>query len=172
MLLRPGNSQWQVIGLVCLNPAGPMTVGDLADRLHDVVVEEVPALRPSSQPRGGTLVELPAIFASGQPATLGQRRFTLVGFDVVLAGRASWTWQFGDGDRLVTADPGGPWPNDSISHVYAAAGSYPVVVTSEWQAWFTVDDLGPFLVDGDPVTQVGSPLALSVSEARAQLVAE
>jgi hypothetical protein len=172
MLLRPGGTDWQVIGLVCLTPAGPTTVNDLADRLHDVVVEDVPALRPSSQPMGGTLVQLPAIFASGQPPTLGQRRFTLVGFDIVLEGRASWTWQFGDGETFLTSDPGGQWPDRSISHTYSESGSYQVAVTSEWHAWFTVDGLGPFLVGGAPVTQFGTPFDLPVGVARAELVAD
>jgi hypothetical protein len=170
MLLRPGDGEWRVIGLVCLTPAGPTTVADVADRLHDVVVEQVPQQRPSSQPRGGTLVRLPAIFASGQPRALGARQFTLVGFDIVLQGRATWVWRFGDGEQVVTTEPGGEWPDMSVSHVYDDPGTYDVDLTTEWQAWFTVDGMGPFVVDGDPVTQVGPPLELMVREARAELV--
>jgi hypothetical protein len=103
MLLPSGAFEWEVIGLVCLSPAGPTIVDDLADRLHDLVIEEVPSLEPSFQPRGGTLVELPAIFASGQPRRLGVREFSLVGFDIVLRGEATWTWRFGDGH------PWSPW---------------------------------------------------------------
>jgi hypothetical protein len=172
LLLRPGESAWQEIGLVCIAAAGPTTVDDLADRLHDVVVEQVPPLLPSTQPRGGTLVYLPAIFASGQPSTLGERRFGLVGFDIVLQGRATWIWRFGDGAAVTTTEPGGQWPNDAVAHEYHDAGRYAVVVTSEWQAWFTVDGMGPFAVAGDLVTQTSAPLDLSVRQARAELVSD
>jgi hypothetical protein len=122
------------------------------------------------QPKGGTLIGLPAVFASGQPARLGERTFTLVGFEIVLDGRASWTWDFGDGDGLTTTEPGGSWPDVTISHPYPQSGAYPVSVTSTWDAWFTVDGLGPWPVGGEPVTQTSDPLLVPVVEARAELV--
>jgi len=171
MLLRPGTATWEVIGLVCLSPAGPTTVDDVSARLHDVVIEDVPPLDPQIQPKGGTLVQLPALFASGQPVRLGERSFSLVGFDIVLRGQATWTWEFGDGSSLVTQDPGGGWPDDSVSHVYERSGDFAPSVTTEWRAWFTVDGMGPFAVVGDPVTQTSGPLTLPVYQARAELVA-
>ena len=47
----------------------------------------------------------------------------------------------------------GAWPNDAVAHTYGSAGTFPVVVTTEWQAWFTVDGLGPFPVEGPPVAR-------------------
>jgi hypothetical protein len=134
------------------------------------VVEQVPDLRPSYQPEGGTLIGLPAVFSAGQPRFLGERQFSLVGFDIVLRGRATWTWTFGDGDSMVTEEPGGVWPDTAVSHAYRSAGRYPVGVSAEWQAWFTVDGLGPWQVQGDPVVQTVGPLAVDVVEARAELV--
>ncbi|MCZ3385418.1 MAG: PKD domain-containing protein [Actinomycetia bacterium] len=170
LLLRPGDAEWREVGLVCLVGGAPITVDDVAGRLSNVVVEEVPPLQPTFQPEGGTLIGLPAVFAAGQPATLGERRFTLVGFEIVLDGRASWTWEFGDGDVLTTDEPGGGWPEMAVSHAYARAGSYPVSVNSTWEAWFTVDGLGPWPVGGDLVIQTAGPLVVSVSEARAELL--
>ncbi|HEX5016020.1 MAG TPA: PKD domain-containing protein [Actinomycetes bacterium] len=170
MLLRPGDTEWREVGLVCLVGGAPTTVDDVAQRLSDVVVEQVPDLNPSFQPRGGTLVGLPAVFDAGQPRTLGGRRFTLVGFDIVLHGRATWMWTFGDGGSLVTDAPGGAWPNTDVSHTYSRSGEYAVGVVTEWEAWFTVDGMGPWPVGGEPVTQASGPLALRVLEARAQLV--
>jgi hypothetical protein len=169
LLLRPGDTEWQEVGLVCLVGGAPTTVDDLAAELADVVVEDVPPLEPSAQPAGGTLVGLPAVFTSGQPRSLGQRRFDLVGFSVVLEGRASWSWDFGDGALLTTDDPGGSWPNVAVSHSYPRAGDYSVGVRTVWDAWFTVDGLGPWPVGGDPVEQV-APLPLTVHQARAELV--
>jgi hypothetical protein len=172
MLLRPNATEWEEVGLVCIRASGPTTVADVADRLHNVVIEEVPPLRPSSQPSGGTLVQLPAIFDSGQPATLGQREFDLVGFHVVLQGRATWLWGFGDGSEVTTSEPGGGWPNDSVAHTYREAGAYSVAVSTQWRAWFTVEGLGPFEVGGDPVVQVATPLLIPVQQARAQLIVD
>ncbi len=170
LLLRPDDTEWQEVGLVCLVGGAPTTVDDLATELADVVVEDVPALQPSAQPSGGTLIGLPAVFASGQPRSLGRRQFVLVGFSVVLEGRASWSWDFGDAALLATDDPGGSWPHLGVSHSYRRAGDYLVGVSTTWDAWFTVDGLGPWPVGGDPVVQVADPLQLTVCEARAELV--
>ncbi len=170
LLLRPGDIDWREVGLVCLVGGAPTTIDDVASELSDVVVENVPPLQPTSQPKGGTLIGLPAVFASGQPARLGERRFQLVGFDIVLDGRATWTWDFGDGHAFTTDEPGGAWPEMAVNHPYAHAGSYPVSVSSTWEAWFTVDGMGPWPVGGDPVVQTVGPLAVSVVEARAELV--
>lgn len=170
LLLRPGDTQWREVGLVCLVGGGPITVDDVAAELSDVVVEDVPPLRPTFQPKGGTLIGLPAVFAAGQPANLGERRFSLVGFAIVLDGRASWTWEFGDGEALTTDEAGGSWPEMAVSQAYQRAGSYPVSVTTTWEAWFTVDGLGPWPVGGDPVLQSADLLPVSVVEARAELV--
>jgi hypothetical protein len=171
LLARPPDLSWVVVGSVCVNGA-PLTVDDVADRLADVVIERVPRLEPTYQPPGGTVVNLPTLFASGQPARLDTRRFELVGFAVVLDARASWRWQFGDGGALVTDQPGGPWPDRSVSHTYARPGTVAVQVSSRWQGWFTIDGLGPFLVAGAPVEQTAGPLPLVVHEARAVLVSD
>jgi hypothetical protein len=170
LLLRPGDTDWQEVGLVCLVGGAPLTVDELSDELSDVVVEQVPDLDPSYQPSGRTLVGLPAIFDAGQPRTLGERRFTLVGFDIVLRGRATWTWTFGDGSSMVTEEPGGPWPTKDVTHEYTHAGAYEVGLSTEWRAWFTVDGMGPWPVAGNAVVQTAPALPLQVMEARAELV--
>lgn len=170
LLLRPGANEWEEVGLVCLVGGAPTTVDGLASELTDVVVEDVPPLEPSVQPEGGTLIGLPAVFASGQPRALGERRFTLVGFDIILDGRATWSWDFGDGTTFTSDEPGGPWPETSVSHLYGRAGTYPVSVSSTWEAWFTVDGMGPWPVGGAPVVQVANPSPVQVFEARAELV--
>jgi hypothetical protein len=58
----------------------------------------------------------------------------------------------------------------AVSHPYARAGDYTVSVSSTWDAWFTVDGMGPWPVGGDPVVQTSGPLAIPVVEARAELV--
>ena len=170
LMRRPPSVTWTVVGSVCVSGA-PLTVDDLAEQLTDVVIERVPALDPSFQPAGGTLVNLPTLFASGQPERIDTRSFDLVGFAIVLDARATWHWQFGDGTDLVTDQSGGAWPDRSVSHTYARPGSVDVRVTSQWQGWFTVDGLGPFPVAGVPVEQTSGPIPVTVFEARAVLVA-
>jgi hypothetical protein len=169
-LRRAGETQFTLVGLVCLRPGAPTTVADLGELLRDVVVEEVPELAPSSQPAGTTLVQVPTLFASGQPRRMDSREFVLVGFDVVLDARAVWAWTFADGGTLVTDAPGGDYPDLSVSHTYQRPGRFEVSVTSSWEGWFTVDGLGPFRAGGSAVTQTAQ-LPVEVREARAVLLA-
>lgn len=170
LLLRPGDADWREVGLVCLVDGVPTTVADVSERLADVVIEEVPPLEPSYQPRGGTVIGLPAVFAANQDPRLGQRAFELVGFSIVLQGRATWTWTFGDGSVMSTDEPGGQWPDVTVAHAYRDAGRHQVTATASWQAWFTADGLGPWPVGGGAVVQVADPLQVRVAEARAELV--
>ena len=45
LLLRPGDTDWQEVGLVCLVDGAPTTVDDVAAQLKDVVVEDVRTAR-------------------------------------------------------------------------------------------------------------------------------
>jgi hypothetical protein len=171
MLLHPPATVWSNVGSVCVS-GSPLTVDDVAERLSDVVIEQVPPLRPSFQPPGGTVVNLPTLFSAGQPRLLDTRRFDLVGFHVVLDARATWRWDFGDGERLATDQPGGPWPDRSVSHTYAQPGLHLVTVSSLWRGWFTVDGMGPFAVAGPAVAQDSPAMPVRVAQARAVLVGD
>lgn len=169
-LRHAGEPDYTQIGSYCVGPGGPVTVGEMAQRLRDVVVEHVPAVHWAYQPAGGALVNLPALFSSGQPRRLDTRRFALVGFQVVLDARPSWLWTWGDGTQTATTEPGGGWPDRSVSHVYSTPGPVSVALTTDWTGWFTVDGMGPFPAGGSPVVQRSGPWVLPVREARAHLV--
>lgn len=166
-----GEPDYTQVGSYCLGSGGPVTVGEMARHLRDVVVERVPAVHWSYQPAGGALVNLPTIFASGQPRRLDTRRFDLVGFDVVLNARPTWVWSWGDGTQSPTDQPGGAWPDRSVTHTFTRPGLVDVALTTDWVGSFTVDGMGPFPTGGDPVVQQSGPWALPVREARAHLVA-
>ncbi|WP_143427055.1 hypothetical protein [Georgenia soli] len=55
-----------------------------------------------------------------------------------------FTWDFGDGSAaLVTTDPGAPFPNHSVSHLYtAAAEQRQVTLTTRWAGEFEVNGSG------------------------------
>jgi len=169
-LRHVGEPDYSQVGSYCLGPDGPVTVGEMADLMRDVVVEHVPPVRWNYQPEGGALVNLPCIVASGQPRRLDTRRFDLVGFSVVLDARPSWLWTWGDGTQTATAEPGGAWPDFSVTHTYRHPGPVQVTLTTNWAGWFTVDGMGPFPTGGTPVAQQSGPWQLSVREARAHLV--
>ena len=169
-LRRPGETTFQQVGSFCQSPGQPLTPGQLVPDVRDRFIELLPPQSPSYQPATGTLVNLPTVFASGQPTTIDQKQFDLAGFTIVINATATWLWRFGDGAEGVFDSPGGPYPDMSVSHSYRVAGPQQVVLTTMWDGVFTVDGLGPFPIAGPPVTQ-STPLLLTVREARAQLVA-
>lgn len=168
-LRRPGEPAYDRVGSFCRAPGQPLTPSELVPEVRDRFLEYLPALSPSYQPVGGALVNLPAVFAAGQPGDIGRPTFDLAGFEVVLRAEASWRWDFADGSVGVFDVPGGAYPDTSVSHVYRAPGSPQVTVTTLWDGAFTVDGFGPFPVAGPPVTQTAS-LPVLVREARAELV--
>ena len=141
------------VGTFCDDPTVALQPAMLVPGVRDRFLRLVPQLRPSVQPPGGSLVNLPVVLASGQPRTIGRHRFVLAGRTVLLEADAWWTWDLGDGHRLLTHEPGGRWPNTSVTHAYGRSGRYAVRVTTSWQARFWVDGAGPFVVTGVPVTQ-------------------
>lgn len=159
-LSRPGEPL-AAIGRVCVGPGGPRTVESVSEEIRDAVFSAVPPLRPSIAPRPA-LLGLPVQARTGQTGSLGQRTLTLSGSQVVLDATATWTWEWGDGARLSTS-------TSTARHTYRSTGVHSAAVTAVWQAWFTVDDLGPFAATGARVTQV-APVSVNVRRARALLV--
>ncbi len=167
---RAGETGFTYVGSTCVYPGTPLTVDALTPQVRDHFIDLLPGQAPSFQPAGGALVNVPALFAAGQPASIGQNTFDLAGFEVVVTADARWTWDFGDGTRSTYDRPGGPYPNDDVSHTYRTSDDRRVVVTTTWGGTFVVDGLGPFPIAGPPVTQVSPPIVLVVRGARSELV--
>lgn len=163
-----GDGGWRDMGLVCMGSEGAVTVDDVEQRLREEFERLVPALRPSTQPSQGVLPHLPVLFHSGQPAAVPASRHTILGHDVVLRPRVTWSWSFGDGAGLTTSVPGSRYPQTAVSHVYQRGGAVPVGVIARWTAEFELDDLGVFPVR-DPVVQEAQ-IVVDVGQARAVLV--
>ena len=139
--------------------------------MRDRFVDRLPQPEPTYQPRGGALVNLPAVFDSGQRAGERTEEFTLLGMPVTVLARPSWQWDFGDGATTTTSKSGGRYPNTDVAHTYRRAGSRTVTVRAAWTGTFTIDGLGPFAVDGGPVNQ-SATLDVEVREAGGQLVGD
>ena len=127
----------------------------------------LPQLTTRQQPPGAALVGLPVIFFTDSPTT---QTFTvdIRGFDVDITARAtSFTWTTGDGTTLTTTDPGAPYPDQTITHDYAA-GTYTAGLTTTWGGTFTVDGGAAADVPGTTTT-AGTPITFSVRQARSVL---
>jgi len=162
-----GNT-WVDLGVVCIPPAGVVTVAQVEAAIHDQFEADLPPTSIRFQPATGVLPYLPVIFQSGQPKHLAPIVSTIADRVVVLTPQAQWSWHFGDGSGLVTDQPGASYPDFSVSHIYGRGGRFPVVLTTTWTATFTIDDLGPFTVS-HVITQQEKSL-VSVGQGRAVLV--
>jgi hypothetical protein len=168
-LLRPGQN-WADVARACQGDTPPATVTDLGFTVRDRAEALLPPLRAGVQPATGSLVRIPTIFRSGQPAQgIQGADLSVLGLDVRLTSRVRWHWVYGDGTDVWTSSPGGVWPTATVSHVYLAAGRLVASVEAVWRAEFTVEGLGPFAVPGAPLTQRGS-LTVVVRAAHAHLV--
>jgi hypothetical protein len=158
---------WREIGLVCIPPGGPLTVSEVGRGVRAAFERGIPALAPRFQPTQGILTQIPVVFDSGQQAGGRTWLVELLGREVALTATPAWSWQFGDGARQDTVDPGGRYPQNGVAHVYRRAGAYRVACTATWSATFVVDGLGPFAVR-EPVTQT-QVRRIEVGEGRALL---
>ena len=125
----------------------------------------------SYQPSTGTgLVNMELIVFTDPAAQVLQT--TVLGTPVtVRATPTEFSWDFGDGTGpLVTTDPGAPYPQFRVFHVYREAGSYLVQLTTTWSGEFQVNGQGPWY----PVTgtaQTTSPAyPETIVEAKSRLV--
>lgn len=65
-----------------------------------------------------------------------------------------FTWDFGDGSAPLTGtDPGAPWPDHTVSHVYSDPGRVRISLRTEWDADFRVEGTSTWIpVAGRAVT--------------------
>lgn len=168
LLSSDGGATWADRGLVCIPPAGPVTVAEVSTGLRREFERLVPELLPRAQPSSGVVTRIPVNFLSGHPRGLPASVHRILGQSVVLSPSVRWRWDFGDGAGLETAEPGAEYPAGSVRHAYRRSGSVVVRVRAQWSGTFRVDDLGPFPVAGT-IDQAAS-IEVRVGEGRAVLV--
>ncbi len=108
------------------------TTVNLSDRLTKMVPTAGVAYQPEFEP----LVKTDVYFWCDLP-TLFQSRVDIIGEIVDVTLRPSFTWSFGDGSVYTTTENGAPYPNGSIRHSYAKAGSYVITVLTTWNGSYT-----------------------------------
>ncbi len=128
----------------------------------------LPALAVQTQPESKTLVNLDTIFFADSSEV--RRTLTILGQAVeVVATPAAYHWDFGDGTRLTTREPGAPYPSKDITHRYLDAHvTVRPQVAVEYAARFRVGG-GAWQEIGDTVTITGPLAELRVAEATAVL---
>jgi hypothetical protein len=114
--------------------AAPKVVA--ATSLSDRLSKSLPTGGISYQPNFKPLIHTPVYFWNDLPSVF-RTQVNLIGetIDVVL--RPSYLWSFGDGSFLTTTDPGGPFPEGKITHIYSHPGIYPVLLTTTWNGSFS-----------------------------------
>ena len=108
------------------------TTVNLSDRLTKMVPTAGVAYQPEFEP----LVKTDVYFWCDLP-TLFQSRVDIIGEIVDVTLRPSFTWSFGDGSVYTTTENGAPYPNGTIRHSYAKAGSYVITLLTTWNGSYT-----------------------------------
>ncbi len=166
--LAPGDTigDWSTVREGCMDvtalnpPPSPGEVFSYFQRLP------LPQLATKHQPPDDGLSGLPVIFYTDSPTT---QTFTLDvrGFTVVITAAAQrYTWHTGDPTTptITSADPGRPYPDQTVEHSYRS-GTYTALLTTTWGATFTVDGSAPTDVPGTTTTE-GPPVTFDVLQAR------
>lgn len=169
--LRHGDGPWILQGTICLGPGErPATVSDVGAAVRERVVNYLPDAHPSFQPKAGGIVNLPTLFAAGEPKSLTTEAFDVLGFSIVVTAQARWEWTFDKGVTKTFSEPGGGYPDQSVAHTYDGPGARSVSVTTYWRAKYTVDGDGPFAVPGPELSKTSGPFQVPVREARSELI--
>jgi PKD domain len=157
------------LGVTECRSATGATPAQVRQAAVDAFSQLLTTAHPTQQPGGGSLVNLPTLFATNTPQTQTFNE-TLLGVPVTLNVQASWTWDFGDGTTVVSTIPGGQYPDTSLSHIYLAARQYTIQLTTNWTGTFSMAGGVAAAIPGGPIPRVSNPFALDVHEARGVLV--
>ncbi len=154
----------------CAEPEDPtsteITPGMVAAALK--VVPLPPSVLQVQPANGRTLVNFDTNFFTGTRAfdvtiTLLSQRVDL---HIV---PSAFGWRFGDGESLVTSEPGAPYPDLDVTHRYLEKGKVAPSVDTTYTAEFRVDGGAWEDVPGS-VTIAGAPVDLEVLTATPTLV--
>jgi PKD domain len=168
-LERPTWAAFRMVGEFCQGLGDALTPVALIPGVRDQFVRFLPALAPSFEPRGRGIVNLPVLFATGQPQSIGRKAFPLGAYQIELEAQTTWHWDFGDWAAADFTRPGGSYPDTDVAHTYGRQQTCTVTVTATWAGRFWVDGAGPFEVTGAPITQRAT-MVVPIKEARAVLV--
>ena len=99
--------------------------------LSDQLAQLIPVKDIFHQPSTTGLVQVPVNFWTTTPPTF-KTSVVMLGVPITVYLSPTYLWNFGDGTSFSTASRGGPYPDQSISHIYKRAGSYQASLTISW----------------------------------------
>lgn len=118
----------------CFDPAA---IASATGALRERVIRYLPAQRPGTSPPNGALVNVPLIAFSGQKAVALDA--VVLGERVVIELSPTFTWRWGDGRTLTTAEPGRPYPSTAVSHIFRRGCMCTVGLTTAWSGTWGMD---------------------------------
>lgn len=157
---------WEDRGLVCITESDIVPVARVGAEVRERFERRVPGPAPSCEPPAGAVTQIPLVCTSGLVGGRPAWNESLLGVDVRIEAVPVWIWQFDPGVVLRTTSPGGTYPDMSVSHTYRTAGERMITVTTEWQARYTADGLGPFPL---PVIRHEAGVGVRIGQARSVL---
>lgn len=97
----------------------------------------------------------------------------LLGADVTIRATPSrYTWRWGDGETLTTEDPGGPYPDSTVSHAYGpTVTSASISVETTWSGHYRIAD-GSWAPFDTTIASTTAGPTLEVLHPRTHLVGE
>jgi hypothetical protein len=168
---RPLPGQWTRLGQRCMAPGAAAAVrGRPVMSVTDFRRLPLPAGGVNVQPPNlRTLINVPTnVFVRAPVRVLNT---TLLGLPVrVRATPVRFGWRFGDGQSLVTDDPGAPYPDLRVTHTYRDPGSMAVSLSTSYRGEYSVAG-GPWLPIAGTAQVASTPVGLTVLAAQNQLQA-
>jgi len=166
---RPnGSAPWSdyvlVEGVTCVGGAVPSAEQVLAEFRRLPIAPSVVRVQPD---RGWVLVNKETIaYTDPAPQVLGA---TVLGVPVTFqVTAASFTWDYGE-KVFTTTSPGHPYPHQDVSYPFTRPGTGQVVLTTTWQATYTVGDDPTVRPVPGTATTTGTSASFEIREATAHL---
>ena len=165
-------SPWEWTGTIaCVEPEQPSPEQILRTLERDLASLAIPPSPVRIQPdQDWTYVNLDTIvMTDADPITLTT---TVLGVAVdVRVTPTSYRWDFGDGtEPLTTTDPGKPYPDHTLAHIYATTGEFPITLTTTWTGEFRTPGNAWQAIPGSTTT-TSSHEPLTLVERRSRLTA-
>ena len=116
-----------------------------AVNLSDEITKLLPGNHLLYQPVSDPLSGVPVYFWS-DAGSIFNIATSILGIGVSVLLQPSFAWDFGDGTTLTTSNPGGAYPNKSVTHTYVSAGNYTASLTISWAGtWASQGSVLPVL---------------------------
>lgn len=164
---RPLGGDWVETGLMCLSSAGIPTVAGIDREVRSNFEQYVPILDPRCWPQQRVVTQIPLVCESGQSSQVHRWSHNVAGSTVSISAQPKWVWNF-NGRSWITDQPGGKYPDQSVTFTFQRHGRAEIGVQSVWTGTFTVGNLGPFEIREDLRQYRG--WTLDVGEARGRLI--